>query len=146
MVLLELPSEYGYVIISGIATFITLQYLGFQVGSSRKRLGVPLPYLYADMTAAQADKKKELFNCYQRGHQNALETYPAVLMFLFVGGIKHPLIAAIGGAIWSAGRISYAWGYQSGDPEKRMRGGFQYIGLLMMLGSTISLAVSLLNA
>ena len=70
---------------------MTLFYLGGQVGSVRQRLGVPLPYLYADMTAAQADKKKELFNCYQRGHQNALETYPGFLMLLFLGGIKHPV-------------------------------------------------------
>ena len=63
-----------------------------------------------------------------------------------IGLTPHQLISAAGGAIWSVGRIAYAWGYQSGEPSKRARGAFMHIGTLMLLGSTISLAYNLIRA
>lgn len=46
---------------------------------------------------------------------------------------QNPITAAICGAIYVVGRLAYASGYQSGDPEKRMRGAFMYIGLITLL-------------
>lgn len=47
--------------------------------------------MYADSAEASKDKDKLLFNCIQRGHQNALETYPVVLFTLLAGGLRHPV-------------------------------------------------------
>jgi len=33
---------------------------------------------------------------------------------LFVGGLKHPLVATAGGVIYIAGRFVYAFGYYTG--------------------------------
>jgi len=141
----SLPMDYGYVILTGVSSGILMGYLGYTVGSARKRLGVPLPSLYADQAEARTDKNKELFNCYQRAHQNALESYSQFLMLLFVGGLKHPLIASAGGWVWILGRLVYASGYYTGDPQKRVRGEFFNAGMLALLGTTISTAISLLR-
>jgi hypothetical protein len=37
-----------------------------------------------------------------------------VLMLLFTGGLKYPVPAALGGAIWIAGRVAYSKGYYTG--------------------------------
>ncbi len=47
--------------------------------------------MYADSADVAKDKDKLLFNCVQRGHQNALETYPILLFSLLVGGLRHPV-------------------------------------------------------
>jgi len=143
---LAIGEDYGYVILTGTLTAITMQYLGGRVIGARDKYKVPLPHLYADMTACQTDKDKELFNCYQRGHQNALESYAQILMFLFVGGLKHPRLASGAGVLWCLGRILYAWGYSTGDPSKRSQGApLQYPGLLILLGTTVSTALSFLK-
>jgi len=142
---ITVPSHFGYVIGSGLISFITLQVLGGKVGSKRKDLGVPYPYMYASITEGKEDPKKELFNCYQRGHQNALEQWPGILFMLVFGGLKHPEIAAVCGLLWSVGRIMYFRGYATGDPKKRQQGAIQYVGILGLLGTTISTALSILG-
>lgn len=82
----------------------------------------------------------------QRGHQNSLEQLPWLLSFLFVAGAFHPITAAIGGIVCACGRIMYFIGYSSGDPDKRMRGLYYYVGLLTLLGCIISAVVSLLRS
>jgi len=145
-VTLTLQPEYGYVILSGILSGIVLFYLGGRVGGVRKKLGVDLPSLYADRLEALKDKDKHLFNCYQRGHQNALESWPIILTMLFVGGIKHPVISAAAGVAWSLGRILYAFGYSTGDPSKRSRGApFYFLAMITLLGTSVSVAYSLLQ-
>jgi glutathione S-transferase len=47
--------------------------------------------------------------------------------------------------IWIAGRIAFAKGYYTGNPEKRMQGAFGYIGLLTLLGTTVKLGVHLIR-
>ncbi|CAG8771449.1 1433_t:CDS:2, partial [Dentiscutata heterogama] len=41
---LEVPSEYGYVIITGVASIFLTTYLGFQVRGYRRKAGVTYPY------------------------------------------------------------------------------------------------------
>jgi len=137
--------EYGYVVLVGVSSAVVMTYLGSRVIGAREKCKVALPSLYADQAEALKDKDKHLFNCYQRGHQNALESYAQNLMLLFVGGLKHPLISSGAGLVWILGRILYAQGYSSGDPSKRSRGSIQYLGVLTMLGCTISTAASMLR-
>jgi len=121
-------------------------YLGERVAFARKRLGVDLPSLYADRSEALKDKNKYLFNCYQRGHQNALETWPIMLFMLFTGGIKHPLIAAAAGFVWSFGRIVYAWGYSSDSMSRREYGVVLFLpALFLLIGLSVSTSVTLLQ-
>ncbi|KAG9293930.1 hypothetical protein G9A89_019268 [Geosiphon pyriformis] len=138
------PREYGYVIATGIATAFLSTYLGIKVTGFRKEAGVPYPYLYAEKSEAEKDVKKHTFNCYQRAHQNMLESYPQTLFMLAVGGIRYPIIASIGGLIWIAGRIAYANGYYSGEPQKRSHGRFGYLGVITLLGVSIATSVNLL--
>ena len=58
-----------------------------------------------------------------------------------MGGIRYPIISAVGGAIWLAGRVAYALGYSTGDPSLRQRGGFQYIGLFTLLGTAVTTGI-----
>ena len=60
----------------------------------------------------------------QRGHQNTLEQLPVFFALLILGGLKTPLLAATLGALFVVGRVLYFLGYSTGDPKKRMRGGW----------------------
>ncbi len=53
--------------------------LGFAVGGARRRYKVPYPLAYAPLAIDDSGKVNEksphfTFNCYQRAHQNFLET------------------------------------------------------------------------
>jgi len=139
------PQEYGYVIGTGVVSAFVLAYLGGAVIKKREEAKVDLPALYADQADVDKDRKKLIFNCYQRGHQNALESYPQFLMLLFIGGLKHPLIASGAGVTWCLARILYAWGYWTGEPKNRRRGGFQHLAMIALLGTSVSMALSILK-
>ena len=54
---------------------------------------------------------------------------------LLLTGIAFPRYAAACGAIFVTSRFSYAWGYYTGDPEKRLNGEYGFVGYLgLMLG------------
>ncbi|KAH7414587.1 hypothetical protein KP509_14G000700 [Ceratopteris richardii] len=82
------------------------------------------------------DKEDSVFNCYQRAHQNTLESYPAFIALLLSSGLGYPLTASTFGMIWVVGRVFYSLGYYSGDPRKRMRGMWHMAGLLGLLATT----------
>ncbi|XP_071094373.1 glutathione S-transferase 3, mitochondrial-like isoform X2 [Haliotis cracherodii] len=125
-----LPEGYGYVVIAGTGSVFVNMWMAINVGRARKKFEVPYPDMYSSSS-------KE-FNCIQRAHQNTLESYPQFLMLLFVGGLQYPKISAAAGAVYLAGRIAYALGYYTGDPEKRKRGVFGAFAMLILLGNTIS--------
>ncbi|EFX85346.1 hypothetical protein DAPPUDRAFT_300290 [Daphnia pulex] len=137
----EIPSDYGYVVFAGIASGILLAWQSIQVGKMRRRFGIHYPIMYSPETTGNG----QLFNCYQRAHQNTLENYPLVLMLLFTGGLQYPIPAALGGAVWIAGRVAYSKGYYTGDPTKRMRGSFGYLGLAILFGSSSMFGAKLLG-
>lgn len=58
-----------------------------------------------------------------------------------MGGIRYPIISAVGGVIWLAGRVAYTLGYSTGDPSLRQRGSFQYIGIITLLGTAFTTGV-----
>lgn len=130
-----LPAGYGCVIMTGVSSLFVNLYLTYKVMQARKEYDIAYPTMYTDNND---------FNCIQRAHQNFLENYPQFLTLLFIGGLQFPRLTAGAGALYLAGRIVYAKGYYSGDPEKRKRGAFGYIGMFVMLGSTICAACHVL--
>ncbi|XP_073428466.1 glutathione S-transferase 3, mitochondrial-like [Dendrobates tinctorius] len=132
-----LPHDFGYVILTFIYSYVVLMYLGINVGRARKKYGIKYPQMYSD--------KENVFNCIQRAHQNTLELYPAWLIFQLIAGLAFPLCASVLGAVWVTSRLSYARGYYTGDPEKRLRGGYGYIGLFGVVLLSLAAALQLLN-
>ncbi|XP_075550429.1 glutathione S-transferase 3, mitochondrial-like isoform X2 [Dermacentor variabilis] len=134
---LEVPSEYGYVVLVGVGSTLVNTWLSFRVGMARKKYDVKYPAMYSDTSI--------VFNCIQRSHQNFLENYPQFLMTLFLAGFEFPKVAAGAGLVYLVGRIVYAIGYSTGNPSKRMRGGFQYFGVVTLLGLTVRLGLRMLD-
>lgn len=133
----EIPNEFGYVILTIVASMLMLIYLALKVGKARKMYNVPYPTMYHQTNMA--------YNCYQRAHQNTLEVYPQFLVLMLCAGIKYSCASSILGLIWIVSRIVYAHGYYTGDPAKRNLGAFGYIGYFGLLGLSISTALSLLK-
>lgn len=145
MVALEIKPEFGYVLGVAAASYLVHTfYMGFGVGAARKKFGIKYPHMYADKDNCSDEKARNTFNCVQRAHQNSLENYPAFLAMLALGGAKYPITAAVGGTVYLLGRIAYFQGYSTGKPDARMRGAFNYIGSLTLLGSVIKFAYDLL--
>eukprot|EP00752_Nemacystus_decipiens_P014173 g12604.t1 len=95
------------------------------------------------MYAEQSDPNAVIFNCYQRAHQNVLENYPAFLVLLVLSSAHRPTVGGLASAVRLAGFVVYVINYRSGDPEKRHKGAFGYLGLLTTLGCAIELVVKL---
>lgn len=133
----SLPPDFGYVILTAVASIFMMAYLAERVSFARKTHKVEYPTMYSPDNA--------LFNCYQRGHGNTMESYPQFLVLLLLAGIGFPRASSILGAIWIVSRFSYAHGYYTGDPAKRMRGVYGYIGLLGLIGLSVTNALRLLE-
>ncbi|CAG8433634.1 1202_t:CDS:2 [Ambispora gerdemannii] len=144
MTTIEIPEAYGYVVMTGALSVLVTTFLGIQVTLYRNEAKVPLPFLYAEKSEVEKDEKKMIFNCYQRAHQNSLETQPQVLFMLAMTGLKYPLFASGVGLVWVIGRIFFASGYQTGRPANRSRGGFGHFAYFTLIGSTIVTAFSIL--
>jgi len=132
-----LPEGYGYVIFTAVGSTFVNMWMAINVGKARKKHGVQYPLMYSP------DNNE--FNCVQRAHQNTLEGYPTFLLLLMTGGLQYPKISAGAGVVYLLGRIMYARGYYTGDPAKRSRGGFAYLGLLTLLGSSLTFAANQLG-
>ncbi|KAI0210982.1 Microsomal glutathione S-transferase 3 [Lamellibrachia satsuma] len=103
---------------------------------ARKRYNVKYPAMYSESST--------VFNCIQRAHQNTLEGYPSFLVMLLLGGVAFPKLCAGAGIIWIISRVVYALGYYTGEPDKRTRGAFGYVALLILLICNVVFAVQLL--
>ncbi|CAA2980695.1 microsomal glutathione S-transferase 3 [Olea europaea subsp. europaea] len=139
-----LPREYGYVAIVLVLHCFLNFWMAAQVGAARKKYKVFYPIMYA--TEAE-NKDAKLFNCVQRGHQHSLETMPMFFMLMILGGIRHPLICASLGVVYSIGRFFYFKGYSTGDPWKRFTiGRYGFVAFLGLLICTISFGVNMIIA
>ena len=111
-----LPHAYALVIlINLIGASFTIISLSFRVGAARKELNVDLPTMYA----TGKDAKSVKFNCIQRGHQQALETFTSFVLTSLVGGVSYPISVALFGLVYMKARIAWADGYATGDPKSR---------------------------
>jgi len=137
MATLVVDPQFGWVVLVCVASVFVLYYLAFNVGRARKKYDVKYPAMYSD--------KCNEFNCVQRAHQNTLEGYPMFIMLLIFGGLQHPCLSAAAGALYLVARVVYAQGYYTGDPAKRNRGAFGYLGFFTLLGCTISYALHTLR-
>eukprot|EP00316_Scyphosphaera_apsteinii_P017583 CAMPEP_0119313858 /NCGR_PEP_ID=MMETSP1333-20130426/30678_1 /TAXON_ID=418940 /ORGANISM="Scyphosphaera apsteinii, Strain RCC1455" /LENGTH=199 /DNA_ID=CAMNT_0007318829 /DNA_START=56 /DNA_END=655 /DNA_ORIENTATION=- len=121
----------GVVIVNVVASSFMMLYLSFIPGTARelfmekaKKNGdehaedrFSLPKLYAEGFSQEAKE----FNCHQRAHQQALETYTNFVVCSLVGGIRQPLFTTWAGVLYIIARIKWANGYCSGDPQNRYK-------------------------
>ncbi|CAK8683502.1 unnamed protein product [Clavelina lepadiformis] len=128
-----LPADFGYVLLCIVYCLIMNVYLAIQVGKARKKYEVFYPTMYSD--------KSQMFNCIQRAHQNTLEQLPVVFITMLLVGFVYPKFAAICGAIFVTSRFSYAWGYYTGDPKKRLNGGYAAVGYLGLFVALVYIAI-----
>ncbi|EED88109.1 predicted protein, partial [Thalassiosira pseudonana CCMP1335] len=110
MVAIEVPANYGYVVLgAAVAPVITsLFFLGGDVMKARKTYGVEYPNLYA---VPGYHKNADEFNRVQRGHQNFLESSDSYAIMTLIGGLKHPIACAVGSVCYCVGSVLYMKGY-----------------------------------
>ena len=154
-----LPKAYGLVIlINVIVSSFLLVVLGFKVGSARTRYAekakkdgdadadarFSLPKMYAEGFSQHAKE----FNCIQRGHQQAFETFTQFIVCSLIGGVTFPVSTAAGGFLWAVARWKWAQGYASGEPSKRYESFFSrgiWSGLLLQLVTASATAMKVLG-
>jgi glutathione S-transferase len=133
---MELNPEFGFVGGVIFASMLVHQvYMVVHVIGARKKYGIKYPDLYATKENQPDDKKRMMFNCTQRGHQNSLESLPTFYAMLVTAGLKYPITAAAAGGIYLVGKVLYFNGYASGEPEKRRIGTIAYLGTFTLLGT-----------
>ena len=139
MVAINIAPEYGYVVFVGTSMVFVNVWKMMRIGGMRKKLGIKYPTMFSE--------KHPIFNCYQRAHQNTLEFVPYFYPALLTAGLRHPIGAAAAGGVFVLGRIIYALGYYSGEPQKRVPGALisEVLGLLPLLGMSVSFGAGLLG-
>ena len=113
---------FGLVILSNfVGSAVLLVALGMRVGAAREKYGVKLPEMYSAEKGSNGEltDNARLFNCVQRGHHQALETYPHFLILSAVSGIQYPITTSLMGVLWIVSRRAWADGYATGTPINR---------------------------
>ena len=125
-----IPLSYGFVLLVNVVfSSIVLLLLGFKVADARKIFkekakkdgdeNSEARYSYPKLYAEGFDNHSTAFNCVQRGHQQALETYSSFVLLGLVGGIDFPVIVSFAGLFWCYSRMQWAQGYATGDASRR---------------------------
>jgi glutathione S-transferase len=154
---LGLPRAYSAVLVVNlIASSFLLIFLGTRVGAARTAFKEKAlkdgdkdaedRYSYPKMYAEGFSQNAKLFNCVQRGHQQALETYAQFLALSLVGGYEYPITTTVAGILWFAARLLWAEGYKTGDPSKRYQSwvaGGVWTSLILVMTTTLCTAVSI---
>merc|ERR1719316_1581981 len=127
---LQVPFAYGYVVLTvGVGSFVVTTMMGGAVMAARKKFDVGYPNLYA---TPGHHKHADEFNRVQRGHQNMFESLPMVMCMTMLGSYLY-----LKGYSDSALDVKTAR-YKRG-------GGIKWLGVLWAMGSTVSLAGSMLR-
>ena len=143
-----MPFAYGYVVLTvGVGSFVVTTMMGGAVMAARKKFDVGYPNLYA---TPGHHKHADEFNRVQRGHQNMFESLPTVMCMTLLGGLKYPLTNAIGYCLYLLGSFLYLKGYSDSALDVKTArykrgGGIKWLGVLWAMGSTVSLAGSMLR-
>jgi glutathione S-transferase len=111
-------------------------HLHTQVMKARKDCDVHYPNLYA---TPGYHKMADKFNRVQRGHQSMFETFTSMTVMGLIGGIKHPIAAAIAGVAYNLGCVLYMMGYADTsvdvDTARHSKGGpIKMLGMLLRNG------------
>ncbi|KAL8342462.1 hypothetical protein RB598_004053 [Gaeumannomyces tritici] len=122
IVSLNLPAEYGYVLMVASSSFLLSFIHGLFTVSARKKSGLAYPVSYADKALADKDPNAYAFNCAQRAHANFTENHTSFLGALLISGLRTPLASASLGAAWVFSRLLYAKMYSAGGPKARTTG------------------------
>ncbi|EGD72836.1 microsomal glutathione S-transferase 3 [Salpingoeca rosetta] len=140
---MELSKEYAFVGLVTIEYALVIAWMAHRVGKARRKFQVAYPTMYARIGDGNIKDEKALleYNCTQRAHQNSVENSPTFLSLLALASVSFPTYAAIAGQIWIVARIAYFGGYCTGDPKKRLRGTFGYIGLIGLLGMALATCI-----
>ena len=95
----------------------------------------------------QENKNAIEFNSHLRAHDNALENQPIYLPLIAIAGWKWPLLTfVIYMSLIFTGRITYAWGYYAGPPEKRYQGLLPFtLGVVFLRCLAVAYAFELIN-
>mmetsp|Transcript_94417 Transcript_94417/g.185167 ORF Transcript_94417/g.185167 Transcript_94417/m.185167 type:complete len:199 (-) Transcript_94417:68-664(-) len=155
---LELPKAYGAVIVVNLViSGLFLVYMGTLVGGARTKFiekalkdgdkDAEARYSYPKMYAEGFSNDAKLFNCVQRGHQHALETYTQFVALSLVGGLKYPVTTLAGGLLWHFARSLWAEGYKTGEPSKRYQSWMAYgiwTSIIILMSATIGTAASIM--
>ncbi|KAF4334364.1 glutathione S-transferase [Fusarium beomiforme] len=120
--ILEVPKEYGYVLVAATSTFFINTLHMVLTSKARKRSGIRYPVAYASNELAEKDAEAYRFNCTQRAHANFTENQISFLGALLISGLRFPVASAVLGAGWAASRAFYAIGYSAGGPKGRTAG------------------------
>ncbi|KAL8404071.1 hypothetical protein RB594_009071 [Gaeumannomyces avenae] len=122
IVSLNLPAEYGYVLMVASSSFFLSFIHGMFTVSARKKSGLAYPVSYADKALADKDPNAYAFNCAQRAHANFTENHTSFLGALLISGLRTPVASASLGAAWVFSRLLYAKMYSAGGPKARTIG------------------------
>ncbi|KAH8805612.1 hypothetical protein F5884DRAFT_452933 [Xylogone sp. PMI_703] len=141
---LEIPKEYGYVILAAAGTFILNTVHTMNTSKYRRAAKVPYPHSYAEQS--RTDIEAMQFNSAQRAHMNYLEQQPSVLGALLIAGVKFPLVSAALGLIWCLGRYMYMVGYSTGQEggKGRYRGMYFWFAQIGLIGLAIYNGVTMI--
>jgi glutathione S-transferase len=91
---LSVPPSYGFVVLgAGLGSFVTGMYLSGMVMKGRNTYNVQYPNLYA---VPGFHKQADEFNRIQRSHQNYLEGVDTYVILTLLGGLKYPVVCAVG--------------------------------------------------
>jgi glutathione S-transferase len=145
---IEVPNNYGYVILSCVlGQMVTSMYMGGPVMNARKKFNVPYPNLYA---TPGYHKEADAFNRVQRGHQNMFELMSTFSLMALIGGLKYPLACSVYSTLYNAGCILFQKGYSDttldvATARYKKGGAIKWIGVFGAMGSTISVAGSMIG-
>ncbi|KAG5275973.1 hypothetical protein AALO_G00126540 [Alosa alosa] len=95
--MVTLSKEYGYVVLTGCASFVLVKYLSHKVCKARKQYNVEYPKKHSD--------DSDIFNRIQKNHQHTNETIAPFLYLLSIGGLQHPRLASTLGMFWIGSRV-----------------------------------------
>ena len=104
------PAFGGVILVNCVGSGLMIVILGFKVAGARQKYIIEATkegdkdaearFSYPKMYAEGFSQSAKMFNCVQRAHQQALETYPQFVVWSLLGGLRYPLSSVAGGLLW----------------------------------------------